>query len=171
MLQRIRLLLCTTLALAFTADAHQVEPGQIAPACTLAPLDGGPAHNLQQYRGEVLYVDFWASWCGPCVQSFAFMNRLDRDLRGRGLHVIGINLDENPADARAFLARHPAEFTVMADANGQCAQSFGVQAMPSTYLVDRQGMIRHMHLGFRPEEAEQFRGLAEQALAAPKIKN
>jgi peroxiredoxin len=165
--QRIRFILGAILALAFDASAHEFKAGQTAPNCELAPIGGGQSHDLRQYRGKVVYVDFWASWCGPCAQSFPFMNSLDRDLRNKGLHVLGINLDENPEDAKAFLARHPAHFTVAADASGQCPQDFGVQAMPSSYLIDRQGVIRHVHLGFRPGEAEQFRAQVEQLLAAP----
>jgi peroxiredoxin len=166
--QQLRLLLCAAAALTLNAQAHQIEPGRTAPHCELTPIEGGPSHDLlQQYRGQVVYVDFWASWCGPCAQSFPFMNDLAHDLRSRGLNVVGINLDENPEDAKAFLDRHPAHFTVVADASGQCPQDFGVKAMPSSYLIDRQGVVRHIHLGFRPGEAEQFRAQVEQLLAAP----
>ena len=93
------------------------------------------------------------------------MNDLDRDLKASGLRVIGVNLDQSPEDAKTFLAKYPANFTVAADANEKCAKEFDVKAMPSSYLIDRNGIIRHVHLGFRPGEAEEVRVLAEQLLA------
>jgi thiol-disulfide isomerase/thioredoxin len=168
-----RFLIGAALAIAFGAQAHEIEPGKAVPNCKLAPLGNGPGQDLGQYKGKVLYVDFWASWCGPCAQSFPFMNKLDKELRNRGLQVVGINLDEDPEDAKAFLDRHPAGFVNLTDASGgQCPQEFGVMGMPSSFLVDRNGVIRHVHVGFRPGEAEKFRALVEQLLAdEPLAKN
>ena len=81
------------------------------------------------------------------------------------MQVIGVNLDQAPEDAKTFLAKYPANFTVAADANEKCAKDFDVKAMPSSYLIDRNGVIRHVHLGFRDGEAEELRVLAEQLLA------
>ena len=93
------------------------------------------------------------------------MNDMERDLRDQGLQVIAINLDEVPEDADAFLAKNPAKFIVADDANEQCARSFDVKAMPSSYLIDRNGVIRHVHLGFRQGEGKELRDLAEHLLA------
>lgn len=151
--------------LAFHTQAQAIETGHNAPNCKVAPLSGGPSRDLQQYRGKVVYVDFWASWCGPCAQSFSFMNGLGREFTAKGLSVVGINLDENREDAKAFLEKHAANFTVVADESGQCPQEFGVTAMPSSYLIDRDGVVRYIHLGFRPGEAGQFRAKVEELLA------
>lgn len=162
----ISVFLCAaTLALPGYASGDGVEAGHKAPQCALAPVREGQRIDLQQYRGKVVYVDFWASWCGPCAQSFPFMNNLQRDLRGRGLQVVGVNLDEEPEDAQSFLARRPAQFTIAMDGDRTCARNFGVKAMPSSYLVDRNGVVRHVHLGFRAGEAEQLRNVVEQLLA------
>lgn len=167
--QRIIALLCATLALAPVQTITASEVGRAAPNCVLAPLGGAEQrYDLRQFQGKVLYVDFWASWCTPCAQSFPFLNGLHHDLQERGLQVLGVNLDENLDDAQHFLAEHPAHFTVAAAAGGQCPQDFGVKAMPSSYLIDRRGVIRHVHLGFRPGEAEQVRALVEQLLAEPQ---
>lgn len=160
---KILVLLCAMLAL--PPMRSLAEAGKAAPNCTLAPLGQRPGYDLSQFRGKVLYVDFWASWCGPCAQSFPFLNELHHALAQRGLEIVGINLDENPEDAKAFLAQHPAHFAVATDAGGNCPGDFGVQAMPSSYLIDRRGVIRHVHLGFRPGETGEIRGLAEQLLA------
>ena len=163
--QRIVVAVVFALTLALYRNANAFEAGQAAPNCSLTLVGDGQRYDMRQLRGKVLYVDFWASWCSPCAQSFPFLNDLDNELRGQGLHVLGINLDEKPDDAKAFLEKHPANFTVAVNADGQCPRDFGVQAMPSSYLVDRQGIIRHVHLGFRRGEAEQLRGLVEQLLA------
>jgi peroxiredoxin len=163
--QRIIITFLCALTLALHRNAEGFEAGHAAPNCSLTPVGNEQRYDVHQFRGKVLYVDFWASWCSPCAQSFAFLNDLDRELRGRGLQVLGINLDEKPDDAKGFLAKHPATFTVAFDAGGRCPQDFGVQGMPSSYLVDRKGIIRHVHLGFRRGEATMLRGLVEQLLA------
>ena len=168
MLNRLKnTLLLAALALNLPMDsllAAEISPGQAAPNCALNALGGGSATDLQKYKGKVVYVDFWASWCGPCAQSFPYMNKLHGDLHNKGLEIVGVNLDEEPAEARAFLAKTPAKFTVLADASGQCPQDFGVKAMPSSYLIDRQGVVRHVHLGFKPSESDQLRKQVEALL-------
>ncbi len=157
------------LLLCFTGTSHSEEIHREAPQCTLTPLNNSQTFNLQQFKGKVVYVDFWASWCGPCAQSFPFMNNLDRDLKDQGLQVIGVNLDENIDEAKQFLDKRPASFITAVDAEQQCAKNFDVKAMPSSYLIDRKGVIRHVHLGFRPGEAEEFRILVEQLLAEKPV--
>jgi peroxiredoxin len=163
--QRILVLLCALLALTPIHKITAAEIGSKAPDCALTPINDTQRYDLQQFHGKVLYVDFWASWCPPCAKSFPFLNDLDRDLKDSGLQVIGVNLDQVPEDAKAFLAQYPANFTVLTSANGKCARDFDVKAMPSSYLVDRSGIIRHVHLGFRAGEAKELRDLAVQLLA------
>ena len=110
-------------------------------------------------------VDFWASWCGPCAKSFPFLNEMHQQLKDQGLQIVGINLDENMDEAKTFLATFPAGFTVMADVSKQCAKDFGVKAMPSSYLIDRKGIVHHIHLGFRPGEAKELRLLVKKLLS------
>ena len=136
--------------LVFAADA-----GSAMPACKISPIGSTQTENLQQYKGQVLYVDFWASWCGPCAQSFPFLNEMHQQLKDQGLQIVGINLDENTEDAKAFLAKIPASFTVVADVSKQCATDFDVKAMPSSYLIDRKGIVHHVHLGFRTGDAKE----------------
>lgn len=137
---------------------------EISPTCSLTTLEGTPVHNLQELKGKVVYMDFWASWCPPCVKSFPFLNELENQLKEQGLQVIGVNLDEKVADAQAFLASHPVDFSIVADPSKQCAKSFEVMAMPTSYLIDRKGNIRHIHRGFRSGETEELRALISQLL-------
>jgi len=136
-----------------------------APECALTPIGDVQQYNLQQFKGKVLYVDFWASWCGPCAKSFPFLNGLEQQFKDRGLQIVAINLDEKSTDAKDFLAKYPAKFTVAADIDEQCAQDFVVKAMPSSYLIDRKGIIRYTNLGFKTGEAEEVKVLLEQLLA------
>lgn len=165
MTPRLIILSLASLALTLHPNAHGVEVAQPAPNCALQALDGAQRYDLHQFRGQVLYLDFWASWCGPCAQSFPFMNRLHHDLAGRGLRIVAVNLDEKPAEAKEFLSKHPAHFALAADGGGNCPQNFGVKGMPSSYLIDRGGIVRHVHLGFRSGESQQLRELVEQLLA------
>lgn len=162
------IILCYT-ALAALAiplqNSSATEINRAAPDCALTSITDTQRHNLQQLKGKVVYVDFWASWCGPCAQSFPFMNDLDHEFKTKGLHVLAVNLDENPADAQAFLVQHPTKFNVATDAEQQCAKAFSLKAMPSSYLIDRNGVIRHEHMGFRAGEAEQVKTLIKQLLA------
>jgi thiol-disulfide isomerase/thioredoxin len=163
--QRRLAVLYVLLAMIPVRATMAADIGSAMPDCTLTSLAEKQTYNLQQFKGKVVYVDFWASWCGPCAKSFPFMNELSRDLKDKGLQVIGINMDEVPAEAQSFLAQYPANFAIAADSKEQCAKDFGVQAMPSTYLVDRNGIVRHVHLGFRAGEATELRTLVEQLLA------
>jgi thiol-disulfide isomerase/thioredoxin len=141
-----------------------VEAGQPLPKCAVSAIGENQSLDLNQYKGKVLYVDFWASWCGPCAKSFPFMNELHQQLKDQGLQIVGVNLDENTDDAKAFLAKYPASFTVMADVSKQCAKDFDVKAMPSSYVIDRKGVVQHVHLGFRHGEAKELRAVVEKLL-------
>ncbi len=151
--------------------AEQLSPAEgapAAPACQLAIEKAPSAADLAHYRGQVVYVDFWASWCGPCRQSFPFMNQLQSEFGDKGLAVVAINLDEEAGDAQSFLASHPASFNVATGGSNQdCASSFHVEAMPSSYLIDRAGKVRYIHHGFRAGDAELLHSLAATLVAEP----
>lgn len=144
-----------------------VGVGEPLPACILSKLDDGKPYDTKLSAGNVVYIDFWASWCGPCAKSFPFMNQLHHELGDKGVTFIGVNLDENQEDAKAFLAQYPVGFTIAADKGEQCARQFDVKAMPSSYLVGRDGIIRHVHLGFRSDESKELREMVEKLLTEP----
>ena len=146
--------------------AMAVEIKNTMPACKVSPLGETKTEDLQQYKGQVIYVDFWASWCVPCAHSFPFLNELHQEFKDKGLQIIGINMDENVEDAKDFLAKTPAQFTTVADNSAQCAKDFDVKAMPSSYLIDRKGIVHHIHQGFRSEDIKELRALVEHLVAA-----
>lgn len=120
--------------------------------------------DLRQLRGKVVYLDFWASWCAPCRESFPFMNELQAQYADQGLVVVAVNLDKDRKLVEQFLARYPARFTVAYDASGKTAASFSVKGMPSTYLIDRNGEIRLSHVGFREKDRAELQAQVRQLL-------
>jgi thiol-disulfide isomerase/thioredoxin len=121
--------------------------------------------DLNAYRGKVVYLDFWASWCGPCKQSFPWMETL-KDTYGRqGLAVIAVNLDMDRADADKFLDRFRPTFEVRFDPKGELAALYKVRAMPSSVLIDRHGVARFTHEGYRPVDGAAYETQVQELLA------
>ena len=144
--------------LASTAPAATV--GAPAPACPLRLQDGRQL-TFEQLKGKVVYVDFWASWCTSCLLSFPFLSSLQESRAPRGVMVVGVAMDQRPADAQQFLARHPPSFAIATGDNSQCALKFGVAAMPSAFVIDRKGVVRAMHQGFRIEDGKAIAALVD----------
>ena len=147
------------------ATAMAVEVGSPAPDVTAPGLRHGAAMmRLSSLRGQVVYVDFWASWCVPCRASMPFLDREFRRLAGRGFTVLGVNKDVVAADAERFLKRVPVDFPLVSDPDDRLARAFEVKAMPSGYLIDRAGRVRYVHRGFAPETAAALRAQVELLL-------
>ena len=127
---------------------------------TLAAAD---AVDLTALKGKVVYLDFWASWCVPCRQSFPWMSGLQRNLEKDGLVVVAVNLDQVRADADGFLAEFKPPFRVAFDPQGGLAERFHVQGMPTSVLIGRDGQTRLVHQGFRSRDRE---ALEQQIRAA-----
>jgi thiol-disulfide isomerase/thioredoxin len=149
-------------AVIFAANVSASEVGQPAPQFALPGASGQV--SLSALKGKVVYVDFWASWCGPCKQSFPWMNDMQAKYGAQGLTIVGINVDKKRADADAFLANTPAKFTVAYDEQGTTPTAYKVKGMPSSYLVGRDGKVIATHTGFRPEEAAALEAKLRAAL-------
>lgn len=112
--------------------------------------------SLAEFKGQVVYVDFWASWCVPCRKSFPWMNEMQRKYQAQGLAVVAINLDTDPALAQAFLADVPADFSVRFNPEGDVARSFDLLGMPSSFIFDRQGQLVQRHVGFYTDKITDY---------------
>lgn len=130
-----------------------------APSLAQARLD------LDGLRGQVVYVDFWASWCTPCRQSFPWMKALESAYGSRGLSVVAVDLDHDQADAQRFLRIFQPNFRVIFDPAGTLAQRFNVAAMPTSVLIDRTGKVRYEHAGFLLKERAEYERQIRDLLA------
>ena len=110
--------------------------------------------ELSKYRGQIVYVDFWASWCQPCRKSFTWMNKMQNLYGKEGFKVIAINLDESRSKANKFLQQIPANFDVAFDPQGNTAEAYRVKAMPSSYLIDKNGKLIYANIGFRGNDED-----------------
>jgi len=145
-----------TLLLLFTAATCAISPA--APAQAGQPLPKLstllPGAKLPATSGKVVLIDFWASWCGPCKASFPAFNRLHDKYAGQGLVIVAIGVDDDSAKHDAFAAKMGAKFPVIHDSAHKAAAFFSPPTMPTSYLVDRKGVIRHVHEGFKGSKTE-----------------
>jgi len=140
-------------------------------AALLMLLTGPPSHaddelDLAAFEGQVVVLDFWASWCVPCRRSFPWWNTMQAKYADQGLVIIGVNLDNDLDSAAAFLEEYPAEFRIHYDKQKELAKRYGVQAMPSSYVLGRDGEIFKKHFGFKVRQQDEFEALLVSALRA-----
>jgi len=153
---RIHVSLLAAAGLAAASAAFAVEVGQPMPAVPIAQpfTKGGESVNIGAFRGKVLYVDFWASWCVPCRTSMPALESLYAKYKDRGFVVVGVNKDDRWTDAERFLQKYPASFPLASDVDEKIVKTFAVPAMPSGYLIDRKGVVRQVHTGFTAETGQ-----------------
>ena len=120
--------------------------------------------DLTRHTGKVVYLDFWASWCKPCRESFPWMNSLIEKYPADSFTVITINLDAESAQMQKFLDKLPAKFDVYHDPSGQTAEKFQLEAMPTSYLIDASGKVVKKHIGFYTSDIERYEREIEELL-------
>jgi cytochrome c biogenesis protein CcmG, thiol:disulfide interchange protein DsbE len=154
--------LSLTVALFSTAKAAQ--PGLAAPTFDLPSTTPGQQIKLAELKGQVVYVDFWASWCGPCRKSFPWMNAMQSKYGAQGFKIVAINLDTERKLAQQFLSETPAKFAVAFDANAQSPKQYKIKGMPSSVLVGRDGKVIAVHSGFNAQSAKDLEQLIAVAV-------
>ncbi len=138
-----------------TSFAIAATVGAPAPALAL-PTAGGETVALDQLRGKVVYVDFWASWCAPCRKSFPWMAEMQKKYGPSGFTVVAVNVDKKRPDAERFLQATPAQFTVVYDPAGAAPAAWDVKAMPTSYIIDTKGNVAMVESGFRDENVPEL---------------
>jgi peroxiredoxin len=154
-------LLAVLLLTAASARLSALEPGSRFPAFEQASLEGELPAEL---AGKVLLVDFWASWCAPCKASFPALSSLHSDYTDRGFAVIGVSVDEKKSAYEQFLKRNKPAFPTVRDAAHRLAGQVNVPTMPTSYLVDRRGVVRFVHSGFHDHTPAELRRQIQQLL-------
>jgi len=125
------------------------------PVAFQAQTDDG-IFDSSQYKGEVIYLDFWASWCVPCRASFPWMNEMRAKYADQGLNIVAVTLDQDKFLSRQFADEFKAEFTIGYDFDQKLSNQFGVKALPSSFLIDRKGNLVASHTGFNETQAVEF---------------
>jgi peroxiredoxin len=157
------ILLLLTLAITPCSFAKSRERLTQAPGFSL-PGNSGTV-SLRDFRGKVVLVDFWASWCVPCRQSFPWMTSMMNRYGAQGLAIVAVNLDKKRDTADRFLESFPAPFPVAFDPSGKTAEEFRVEAMPSSFLISRTGEIIHIYAGFDSGHAQAVEEQIKEALS------
>jgi peroxiredoxin len=154
LLRAARPLAIAALAVAGAAQAA-VTPSAGAPDFTLPSL-GGANLRLQEQRGRVVMVNFWATWCGPCRVEMPHLARLYEKYRSSGFVVLAVNIDEDPRKAAGLAKQMGMTFPVLLDTEKKVSRLYDLSTMPSTVLIDRDGRVRYVHRGYRDGYEETY---------------
>jgi len=149
----------------FPAVAHATPPATaqaVAPAIDL-PTDDGRFKSAD-LTGKVVYVDFFASWCGPCKVSFPWLKAMHEQYAAKGLAIVAVNVDKDRADARQFIAHFSPPFLIGYDPAGKTAEAFHVDGMPASFLISPAGTILFSHVGFDSKDAAKIEAQIKKAL-------
>ena len=149
-------IVCLTLAAtAATSLASTITPGAAAPAFQLPSSANAPL-ALNDLKGQVVLINFWASWCGPCRQEMPVLDQLYRKYKAAGFTLLGVNVEPKSADALGFLKATPVTFPILFDTDSQVSKLYEVSGMPSTVILDRAGKVRYIHHGYKPGEESEY---------------
>lgn len=152
------------LALSTTAEA-KLKKGDAFPMATLPALNGKGSLDLSKYKGKVVIVDFWASWCEPCKIELPYLNGLAKKYKGKDVVIIGVNLDEKQADAMTFLKDHPVQLPLAYDGVKKVlAEKAEIEVMPTSFIIDKKGVVAERHQAFREGDGAKIEKEVEELL-------
>ncbi len=152
MMNRLRSLLLATL---IAVPALAVAPSGPAPKFQLDSI-GGKVVNLDQFKGQVVMINFWASWCGPCRTEMPILEKLHTKYKPMGFTMVGINVEPDPKLAVDWLKSTPVSFPILLDTRSEVSKLYQVAGMPSTVIVDRKGNLRWLHRGYKPGDENEY---------------
>jgi len=154
---------CAMAAVIVTGASFAAAAGGPAPAFTLSGLTGQPA-ALSQFKGQVIMVNFWATWCGPCQQEMPLLDQMYKKYKPAGFTLIGVNVDKESAPVMDLMTRKPVSFPVLLDPASQVSKAYHVDEMPSSVIIDRKGEIRYIHRGYRPGDENEYQDRIRQLI-------
>jgi thiol-disulfide isomerase/thioredoxin len=126
-----------------------------APNFELAAMVGN-AVNLSQYKGQVVMINFWATWCGPCRQEMPLLEQLYKKYKPMGFAMLGVNVEPDSSGATEWLKATPVTFPILFDTDSKVSKLYAVSGMPSTVIVDRKGQVRFLHRGYKPGDENEY---------------
>jgi thiol-disulfide isomerase/thioredoxin len=150
---KVGLLAVSSLMLATTVATAAGDPP--APTFTL-PARGGTTVDLSQFKGQVVMINFWASWCGPCRQEMPLLESMYKKYKPLGFTLLGVNVEPEQKDAESFLRQTPVSFPVLFDAKSKVSGLYNVQGMPTTIFIDRKGNVRMIHQSYKPGDENVY---------------
>ena len=151
----LRACVAALLALSLTVPAAALDAGAKMPEIGLNDLSGKPI-TVASLAGKVVIVDFWATWCAPCKEELPVLQKLYKKYGSKGLVVVGVSVDKDASNIKGFLNKLGVTFPIVHDANHQVSGRYKPPRMPSSYIVDRKGIVRFVHGGFRADDAAIF---------------
>jgi len=163
--QKSKILVLSTLA-AVSTSAWALEEGDTAPIFDLPSIYAdSPAISTASLAGKTVYIDFWASWCAPCLTSLPLYNDMYSKYKDQGLEIVAINVDNPIEDGLDFLLDTPLDFLIPTDPDGEAAELFEVIGMPTSYLIKPDGTVTLVHMGFRSGDIEMIEEAIQSSLA------
>ena len=155
-MQRTKLILALALSVVAAASlASSGLTGQPAPDFALKSSDGSNL-RLSEYRGDVVMINFWATWCGPCRQEMPLLDELYSRYNRVGFSLLGVNIDDDSSKAMNMVSELGVSFPVLFDSRKEVSRLYEVDAMPVTVIVDREGRVRHVHQGYKPGYEQKY---------------
>ncbi|MFI4877624.1 MAG: TlpA disulfide reductase family protein [Steroidobacterales bacterium] len=142
-------------ALALSLPALAGSEGGPAPAFSLGSRAGSQV-SLAQYKGQVVMINFWASWCGPCRQEMPLLESIYKKYGKMGFTMIGVNVEPDSNAANEWLKQTPVSFPILYDKDSKVSKLYDVSGMPSTVIIDRSGKLRMLHRGYKPGDENEY---------------
>jgi peroxiredoxin len=162
-------LLASCVVVSFAPAVMALDEGDRAPDFSAPSLTSDANVRLGDHRGKVVYLDFWASWCGPCLQAIPEIEEMRSEFPADRFQIVAVNLDQQEKKAKRFLEKHPIGYPSATDPKGRLPEQFGVETMPTSYLIDADGVIRYVHRGFSRGDGSRLREEIRTLLGEQKL--